>query len=241
MSISVVATALKTSTSTTVTLNCAGGGDFSTAPSTGDLMVVAVHYGDNSGIPNFTDPGGWSVIGAHQAESAGVLLRGVNRKFAVASEATYTWTAQANGQLGQGFILLAAVLRNVANPFVLDPFQASNAGQADAANQSTPNSVMAHADSVLVASWGQDASSVDYSSVGAINGVTPTVLFGHISSPSVMSARAALALWLAPGAGTWNGVATEGGTSLGLWGSFVVGVRAAVLGSPQRTLVGIGT
>lgn len=245
MPITVVSTAVKTATasgggSTTVTLNCTAGGDFSPPPANGDFILASVHYDDDSGIPDFTGPAGWALIGNHQSVSAGFLIRGVNRRFAALPETTYTWTPQANGQFNEAFVLLAAVLRQVANPFALDPFQQFNANQADAANQSTPNVVMAHADSVLAATWGQDTALVNYSSVATVNGVTPTVIVGH-AGISGATCRAALAIWLAPGAGTWHGVATEGSTSLGLWGSEIVGIRAAVLGSPQRTLVGTGT
>ena len=243
MPITVVSTAIKTvnvsSGLASVTLNCAAGGDFSPAPANGDFILASVHYDDDSGIPDFTSPGGWGTLGNHQAVSSGFLIRGVNRRFAALPEATYTWTANNNGQANQAFVLLAAVARQVANPFALDPFQQFNANQADSPTQSTPNSVMAHADSMLVATWGQDSGTADYSSVAAVNGVTPTVIVGHTFVH--VGCRAALAIWLAPGAGTWHGVATEGNTSLGLWGSEIVGIRAAVSGSPQRTLVGVGT
>ena len=239
MPITVVSTAVKTSTTNTVTLNCAAGGDFATPPANGDFILASVHYDDDSGIPDFTSPVGWGTLGNHQSVSAGFLIRGVNRRFAALPEATYTWTAINNGQANEAFVLLAVVARQVANPFTLDPFQQFNANQADSPTQSTPNSVMAHADSMLVATWGQDSGTADYSSVAAVNGVTPTVIVAHTFVH--LGCRAALAIWLAPGAGTWHGVATESNTSLGLWGSEIVGIRAAVSGSPQRTLVGTGT
>ena len=240
MPITVVSTAVKTSTTSTVTLNCAAGGDFATPPANGDFILASVHYDDDSGIPDFTSPVGWGTLGNHQSVSAGFLIRGVNRRFAALPEATYTWTAINNGQANEAFVLLAVVARQVANPFALDPFQQFNANQADSPTQSTPNSVMAHADSMLVATWGQDVATVNYSSAAAVNGVTPTFIAGH-AGVSGATCRAALAIWLAPGAGTWHGIATEGSTSLGLWGSEIVGIRAAVSGSPQRTLVGVGT
>lgn len=239
MAITSIGTAQRSSTATTVTLNCAAGGNWTTTPATGDLMVVFAYYDDDSTLAQFTPPAGWTLIQSNIFVTS-ILAFQIHYRFATASEATYTWTAVANGQTGQCMLLHGFTLRGAANPLAFDPVVFRKLNQADAVTQPNVAAIVVNADSALFGGWGQDVATVNYSALSTVNGVTPTALF---DAPSTTNShmRCASGLWLAPGAGSWTTTATEGGPVAASWGATKFGIRAAGLGNPQRTLVGIGT
>lgn len=243
MAITFVGSAQVQGTSTTRTLNCAAGGDWTATPQVGDLMVVNGFEGDNSGIPTLTPPAGWTLIRA-QGPASDLTMR-TSYRFATSPESTYTWTAVNNGQTGQYIELQGVCLRGTfvgtLNPTGFDPSPFGNVSQTFSTSQNAPAIVEALAGSAVFAVWAYDVSDAHYTALNTLNGVAASAtLLDTASAPTIASGAFATGCWIGPGVGTWTATATMTAGGIGVWGSVKFGVKAAV-GNPQRTLVGVGT
>jgi hypothetical protein len=209
----------------TISLNLAAGGDFSPAPVAGDVVHAAVYYADDSGLPQFSGPAGWTLIRSQSFVAADIVYQ-VWGHLVGASEAAYTWTATNNGQANQVFVThafdLAGAFQGAYNPGGQDPAPFAKINQAGALTQTASNASMAAADSALMAGWGMDIGQT-YSGIGTINSVVPATLFDSHLTPGA-GFSAATGLWLAPGIGTWVPTATATGT-FGKWGAVRWGIR----------------
>lgn len=237
-------TARKTVTTATVTLNCAAGGDFSTAPQATDNMMVILYYCDDSGLPQFSGPAGWTLIRSQSFVATAVVYQ-IWYRIAAPPEATYTWTATNNGQSAQIFILhgmaLSGAFTGAYNPGGQDPSAFAKINQAGTLTQTAPTATMAAATSALMAGWAMDSNAQVYTGLDTINGVIPQVAF--FDSHTLTSV--ATGLWLAPGIGTWTPTAHAGGT-FGRWGAVKWGVRQQppppstslpLVGAPEQPFV----
>ena len=224
-------TARKIKTTTSITLNCAAGGDFKTAPQLSDNMMTIIYYTDDSLLPQFNAPAGWSQI-QNSTFVNGVVVFQIWRRIANASESSYTWTAVNNGQSAQAFILHAVSLTNAwqtaFNPGGADPLPFRKFNQPGALSQPTATANMSTAGSALMAGFSYDSNAQIYTGLNTINGNIPQVAFADNISVVSSGMSVITGLWLTPGIGVWTPTATANGT-FGSYGNTRWGIKVQPL------------
>lgn len=227
MSINIRGTARKIVTTPSIILNCTAGGDWTAAPQATDDMMVIVYYTDDSGLPQFNGPSGWTLIRSQSFVATSVVYQ-IWYRITATVETTYTWTAVNNGQTGQVFILHgiaeSGAFTGNYNPGGADPLPFAKINQLGALIQTSPTATMAAPSSALMAGFAMDSTAQVYTGLDQINGVIPQVVFADSRSVSGSGMSVVTGLWLGPGIGTWTPTAHAGGT-FGSWGAVKWGVR----------------